>query len=244
MTNSSIAPKLLSHASTPFFPPHPCTAAFFFRTLPPGQTPYSAPPFPPRSCHAMPCLALRCPSGFARPALPRTRSRQPIAGLELAMLLKRCFLFAQRVPLYVSTLRRRRGRERQHSGTVPVSSDYHFDIPVCCLYLRGPPWPPSLACFLSRFSPSFLYLFFFYSSILLLFCLCPFLLSLSFSPRIDIQINTSHRQNASSIRKRFRQEGCYSLQDQMCTMPHHRKGWSKQGWSKPSRCHEQTLWSS
>lgn len=229
--------KFRSHPRTPLscLPTRALRPSFFFRTIPPGQTPYSA------SCHATPCPAVP-----ARPGLARNRRTLANRRAGISNVVKTVSFICATGPAvrkHTVTLPGG-GAETQHSSTAPVSSDYHFDVPVCCLYLRGPPWPPSLACFLSRFSPSFLYLFFFYSSILLLFCLCPFLLSLSFSPRIDIQINTSHRQNASSIRKRFRQEGCYSLQDQMCTMPHHRKGWSKQGWSKPSRCHEQTLWSS
>lgn len=54
--------KFRSHPRTPLscLPTRALRPSFFFRTIPPGQTPYSA------SCHAMPCPAVPARPGLAR----------------------------------------------------------------------------------------------------------------------------------------------------------------------------------
>lgn len=73
--NSSIVPKLLESRIHPLsLTPVHCRL-FFSAPFHPDK-PRIQPPPPP--CHAMPCPALRCPSGFARPAL--ARNTQPPAN--------------------------------------------------------------------------------------------------------------------------------------------------------------------
>lgn len=177
--------KFRSHPRTPLScpPTRALRPSFFF----PHHSTRTNPVFSLLSCHALPCRTRPGEPGRrcvpARPGLARNRRALANRRAGISNVVKTVsFICATGPAVRKHTVTLPGGAETQHSSTAPVSSDYHFDVPVCCLYLRGTPWPPSLACFLSRFSPSFLYLFFFYSSILLLFCLRPFLLSLSFSP--------------------------------------------------------------